>query len=53
MKKQELYNAEDSNSVKIMYCFHNEVLNSKHINDFNYVWILYHSIITLLNFNID
>jgi len=35
-EKQELYNAEDSDSVKIMHHFYNEVLDSKHINDFNY-----------------
>ncbi len=37
MRKQELHNAEDSDLIKIMYCFHSEVLNSKHINDFNYI----------------
>ncbi len=36
-KKQELYNAEDSDSVKIIHHFHSEVLDSEHINDFNYV----------------
>ncbi len=36
MKKQELHNAKDSDSVKIMHYFYSEVLNSKHINDFNY-----------------
>jgi len=37
MKKQKLCNAEDSNLVKTMHYFHSEVLNSEHINDFNYV----------------
>ncbi len=37
MKKQKLHNAEDSNSVKIMHYFYSEVLDFKHINDFNYV----------------
>jgi len=36
MRKQKLYNAEDSDSVKIMYHFHSEVLDSEYINDFNY-----------------
>ncbi len=36
MKKQELHNAEDSDLIKIMHHFHSEVLNSEHINDFNY-----------------
>jgi len=36
MKKQELCNAEDPDSAKVMHCFHSEVLDSKHINDFNY-----------------
>jgi len=35
-EKQELYNAEDFNLIKIIHCFHSEVLDSKHINDFNY-----------------
>ena len=36
MKEQELYNAEDSDSIKIIHHFYSEVLDSKHINDFNY-----------------
>ncbi len=36
MKKQKLYNAEDSDLIKIIYHFHSKVLDSKHINDFNY-----------------
>ncbi len=37
MKKQKLHNAEDSNFIKIIHHFYNKVLDSKHINDFNYV----------------
>ncbi len=37
MKKQKLHNAEDSDLIKIMYCFYSEVLDSEHINNFNYV----------------
>jgi len=37
MKKQKLHNAEDPDPVKIMHHFYSEVLNSEHINDFNYV----------------
>ncbi len=35
-EKQELCNAEDSDLIKIIHYFYSEVLNSKHINDFNY-----------------
>ncbi len=52
-EKQELHDAEDSDLIKAMHHFHDEILDSKHINDFNYVWVLYHSIITLLNSDID
>ncbi len=37
MKKQKLYNAEDSDLIKIINYFYSEVLDSKHINDFNYI----------------
>jgi len=37
MKKQELCNAEDSDLIKIIYYFYSEVLDFKHINDFNYI----------------
>jgi len=37
IKKQKLHNAEDSDSVKVIHHFHSEVLDSEHINDFNYV----------------
>ncbi len=37
MKKQELHDAEDSDLVKIIHHFYSEVLDSEHINDFNYV----------------
>ncbi len=53
MKEQELHDAEDSDLIKVMYYFYSEVLDSEHINDFNYAWVLYHLIITLLNSNID
>jgi len=36
IKKQELHNAEDSDLIKIIHYFHSEILDSKHINDFNY-----------------
>jgi len=36
-EKQELHNAEDFDLIKIMHYFHSEVLDSKYINDFNYV----------------
>jgi len=37
MKEQKLHDAEDSDSVKIMCYFCSEVLDSEHINDFNYI----------------
>ncbi len=37
MKEQKLYNAEDFNSIKIMHYFCSKVLDSEHINDFNYI----------------
>ncbi len=37
MKKQELHDAEDSDFIKIIHYFYSEVLDSEHINDFNYV----------------
>ncbi len=36
-EKQKLCNAEDSDLIKIIYCFYSEVLDSEHINDFNYI----------------
>ncbi len=36
-EKQELCNAEDFDLIKIMHHFYSEVLDSKHINDFNYI----------------